>query len=126
MLELRDHLHLAQEALRAHRLGNDGLKYLDRDRPMMAEVLGQVHDRHATSTDLALDPVATFQSGGQASGDVFAHGVTGIAGGPGSEVVAISGSPPGRWQRTAVPCMQRRWMGQQPFWSPATVTGCRR
>ena len=54
-------LDLSLEALGAQRLGQVGVEHLERDRPLVAEVLGQVHDGHAAAAELPLERVASAQ-----------------------------------------------------------------
>ncbi len=65
VLKLGGHLDLPQEALRTQRGGQLGMQDLDRHRPVMLEILGQVYGRHSPVAQLAFDPVTT--------GECYAH-----------------------------------------------------
>ena len=67
MVELRNDLDLAQEAL-ADRGRKVWAQCLDRHRALMLEVTAQVDRRHATAADLAIDPVAAGKRLRQAIG----------------------------------------------------------
>ena len=53
---------LALEALRPQRGGQLGVEHLERHRPVVPEVVGEVDDGHAPAAELALDRVAIPQS----------------------------------------------------------------
>jgi len=53
---------LALESLRPQRRGQLGVEHLERHRPVVPKVLGQVNDGHAPAAELALDLVAIPQS----------------------------------------------------------------
>ena len=57
---------LAQEALGAERLAQLGVEHLERDRPVVLEVVDQVDRGHAAPAELALDFVAVVECVGQA------------------------------------------------------------
>ena len=56
-------LDLAQEALRAERGGELGVEHLERDRPVVLEIVGEVDRGHAAAPELALERVAVGQGG---------------------------------------------------------------
>jgi hypothetical protein len=58
-------LDLAQEALGADGAREIGVQDLHRDAAVVAQVLGEVHDGHATSAEFALQPVAVAESLGE-------------------------------------------------------------
>jgi hypothetical protein len=58
MLETGDRLDLAQEPLGTDHRGKLGTQHLDRDLPVVLEVLGEVDRRHAALAQLALDRIA--------------------------------------------------------------------
>src|SRR5262249_30232082 len=51
-------LDLFEKTLRADDRRELGMKHLDRDAPVMSNVLGEIHGCHSTATELALDGVA--------------------------------------------------------------------
>ena len=61
MLQPGGELDLALEALGAERGGQLGVEHLERDRPVVAEVVGEVDRGHAAAPELALDAVAVGQ-----------------------------------------------------------------
>ena len=61
VLEVGGELDLGQEPLGADDGRELGAEQLERDPPVVAEVLGQVDGGHAAGADLALDPVAVGQ-----------------------------------------------------------------
>ena len=63
------------------------MQHFDGDFALVAEVMGQVHRRHAAGTELALDPVAVGEGGGQARQRIGNGGI------PWSEV---------RWEDTVI------------------------
>ena len=56
---------LLEEPFRANDHGELGLQHLERDLPVVAEVLRQIHRGHAALAQLPLDPVAVGQRGGE-------------------------------------------------------------
>ena len=56
-------LDLAEKALRAERRGELGVQHLERDGPVMLEVLGKVDRSHPAAAELALERVAAGQGG---------------------------------------------------------------
>ena len=61
VLQAGDDLNLPEEPLAADGGRQLGLEYLERDAPVVLEVLGQQHDRHAAPAELTLDAVAVSQ-----------------------------------------------------------------
>ena len=66
MAEARRDADLAQEALRSECRGEFRVKHLDGDVAIMAKVVRQIYDRHATSPELAIDPIPFTQGLGDA------------------------------------------------------------
>ena len=58
MIEPRGELDLAKEAVRARGASQIGMQDLERDRPVVSQVLREVNRRHAAAAELALDGVA--------------------------------------------------------------------
>jgi hypothetical protein len=52
---------LAEEPPGAQRLRQVGMEHLERDRPIMPEVVRQEHRGHTAASELTLDPVAVGQ-----------------------------------------------------------------
>jgi len=73
MAQAADRLDLAEEPLRADRRRHLGVEHLEGDRAVVLEILGQEHGRHATPAQLALNPVAGGDGGGQALQDGGTH-----------------------------------------------------
>jgi hypothetical protein len=61
MLEAGREPDLALEALRAKRVAQIGMEHLERNRPVVTEIPGNVNGGHAPSAQLALHPVAVDQ-----------------------------------------------------------------
>ena len=76
MLEVGGGLDLGQETLGPYDCCQFRLEHLERDLPLVLEVIRQVDRRHPALTDLALDTVAALEGGVQAS-----FGVWGVHGG---------------------------------------------
>ncbi len=62
MLEAGGELDLALEPLGAERCGQLGMEQLQGDRPIMANIVGQVDGGHATAPQFALEAVAIGQT----------------------------------------------------------------
>jgi hypothetical protein len=73
VLQVRGGADLREEALRPDYGGQLGLQDLERDLPVVLDVLGQIDRRHAALTELPLDAVLAVQCGFQASGVAFGH-----------------------------------------------------
>ena len=58
MTELRGDLDLAEKPVGAERLRQLRLEDLDRDQPVMLQVAGAIHHRHAALTELAFYCIA--------------------------------------------------------------------
>jgi hypothetical protein len=58
VVEARGQADLAQEALGTERGGKLGTEHLEGDGPVVAEVVGQIDDRHPAAADLVLEPVS--------------------------------------------------------------------
>jgi hypothetical protein len=65
MLEPRRQADLLEETIPADAGGECGVEDLEGDRPVVAEVLGEVDGGHAAAAELALDVVAVEQRGVQ-------------------------------------------------------------
>jgi hypothetical protein len=68
MRQRRRDLDLQQEPLGADSLGQLGPQRLQRDVPVMPQVLGEIHDRHPAGAELAFDAVVPLEGDGQAVG----------------------------------------------------------
>ncbi len=68
MGELRRDLDHAEKPAGTERLSEVGTQHLHGDPAPVLQVLGEVHRRHATLPDLALDPVAIGERGGKRAG----------------------------------------------------------
>jgi hypothetical protein len=63
---------LALEPLGTERLGQIGMEDLERDRPVVPHVVGEIDRRHAAAPQLAVQHVPVAQGVGQGRGD--SHG----------------------------------------------------
>ena len=70
MLEIGGDFNLFEKPFGAEYSGELWSQHLDRDLALVLEVLGEVHGRHATFTESALDPVAVGESRGESGGHV--------------------------------------------------------
>ena len=70
MLEPRGDADLAQEALGPERVSQLGMQDLERHRPVVPEVPGEIDRGHAAAAELALDHVAVGQRGLEAGSDL--------------------------------------------------------
>ena len=70
MTERGGELDLAEEAVGAERRRQLGVNDLERDRPLLPEVLSQVDRGHPAATDLALDAKAVGQGSLKSSGGI--------------------------------------------------------
>jgi len=61
MRQTRGHLNLAQETLAAERRGEVCVERLERDVAAVFYVVREIHRRHATDAELALDAVAVSE-----------------------------------------------------------------
>ena len=61
VLKVRSNLDLSQKALTADDRAEFRAQHLERDRPVVPDVLCQVHGRHPPLPHLAVDPVAVRQ-----------------------------------------------------------------
>jgi hypothetical protein len=61
MLQPRSGLDLAQETLRAERVGKIWVQHLEGDQPIVPEVAGEIDRGHTTTAELALEQVAVGQ-----------------------------------------------------------------
>src|SRR5689334_19035232 len=66
---------LAEKTLPAERGGELGRQYLNRHRPAVLQVFGQVHGRHPAAAELALDRIPPGE-GGAHFGERVRHGGT--------------------------------------------------
>ena len=67
MVEPRGDLDLGQEPLDAEDGAELGPEHLERDLAVVLEIGGEEDRRHAAGAELALDPVALLERGGEAS-----------------------------------------------------------
>jgi hypothetical protein len=58
MLQASGQLDFPLKALGAERRGQLRMEDLQRNRPVMAQVMGEIHRRHTTAPEFALDTVA--------------------------------------------------------------------
>ena len=65
MLEPRREANLPLEPLRPERLRQLGVQHLERDRTIMAQVVGEIDRGHAAAPELTLDRVAVLEGVGQ-------------------------------------------------------------
>ena len=63
VLEVRGELDLGEEPLGADHGGELGPQDLERDPPVVSEVCREIDHGHAAGADLAVEPVAVFESG---------------------------------------------------------------
>src|SRR6185436_17945529 len=61
MLQAGGELDLAEESFGAERLGHFRMKHLECHRPIVAEVVGEIHHGHAAAAKLALDAVLAVE-----------------------------------------------------------------
>ena len=73
MLQVRRDPDLGEEPLGAQHGAQLGIEHLERDVAIVLQVLREVDGGHAAGADLALDPVAVSESGGQALQRVGQH-----------------------------------------------------
>jgi hypothetical protein len=69
MLEPRGDFDLAGEALWPHRGGQVGPEHLDRDVPVMAEVLGEIDRSHSALAEFSLQAVTVGECCGEVGVD---------------------------------------------------------
>jgi hypothetical protein len=62
-VQARREADLPLEPLRAERLGQLRMQHLERDRAIMAQVLGEIDRGHASAPELTLDGVAARKGG---------------------------------------------------------------
>ena len=63
MLQVRCRPDLGKKALRAERCREIRMENLDRDKPVMFLIAGQIYRRHPAAAQLAVDEIATGQGG---------------------------------------------------------------
>ena len=73
MREAGGDLDLAQEPLRAKRVGEFWFQHLDRDVALVADVLGEVDRRHTAAAQLTLNAVPIGKGRGEAIKLVVSH-----------------------------------------------------
>src|SRR5215218_2250779 len=61
MLQAGRELDLAQESFGAECLGHFRMEHLECHRPVVAEVVGEIHHCHSTAAELALDAVLALE-----------------------------------------------------------------
>src|SRR2546426_5510849 len=64
---------LAQKPVGAERVGEFGLEDFDRDEPVVLQVAGTIHDRHAALTQLPFYCIAAAQGSGESFALVNGH-----------------------------------------------------
>jgi SAM-dependent methyltransferase len=91
VLESSGYADFVQKAFWAQGSRELWTEYLERDRSVMAKVVGQVDPRHASPAELTLNPVAVSEGGFEGSGVVrqwacglrwFLYGIAAMSGGP--------------------------------------------
>jgi hypothetical protein len=65
MLQPGGEADLPLEPLEAETRGQVGMEYLDGDRPVVAEVVREIHGRHAAAAELALESVPVLECAGE-------------------------------------------------------------
>ncbi len=93
MLQPRGDLDLAQEALGAELRGELRVEHLDRDRPMVLQILREEHRRHAPPTELTLDRVAVGESLTKGV-EQIGHGMWGLAYSAPQPHASVAAPPP--------------------------------
>jgi len=78
MLEVGRRLDLGEEPLGSDHRSEFGLQNLQRDLPLVLQVVGQVDRGHTTLTEFSLDVVAAFQGCVQAGYRVHAAKMRGL------------------------------------------------
>jgi hypothetical protein len=73
MLQTGGELNLLEEAIDARAAPDLGPDDLESDVPLVAEITGEEHRRHAAGADLALDGVAILELQGEAL-EAVGHG----------------------------------------------------
>ena len=63
MLQPGGKLDLPEEPLGAQAGGHFGMENLERDRPVVLEIAGEVNRRHPSAADFALEPITIGQPG---------------------------------------------------------------
>ena len=79
MLQFGRGLDLSEEALGAERGGEVGMHDLDRDLPVVAEVVREIYGRHPALAEFVLEAVAVGECGGERGRDEGVHGCEVIA-----------------------------------------------
>src|SRR6185436_7167495 len=93
---------LLQEPLRSEGSEQLAAEHLERDRPVVPEIVRQPHRRHSAPAELALDPVAVGQGGGEDVGGGRRHIPPWAAA---SVSVTMAVPPVGSWARIGPPQM---------------------
>jgi hypothetical protein len=70
VLQVGGESNLAQEALWTKRSSEVGVEDLERDRPLVLKVTGEIYNRHPPAPELALEEVAVVKSVPELDGDV--------------------------------------------------------
>ena len=79
-------------------------EHLERDRPVVPEIVRQPHRRHSAPAELALDPVAVGQGGGEEVGRGGRHGPAAIRARTTASQFDTTVSSP-----VASPCRKMKW-----------------
>ena len=74
MLQASGDPDLPEESLRAERGGELGAQDLERDGPIVPEVVGEIDGGHAAASELALDAIAIGQGGREEVGRLGQRG----------------------------------------------------
>src|SRR5262245_42232462 len=60
---------LAEESIRPDQAGDFGPEHLDRDRPSMAKIFGEIDRRHPPRADLSIQPILSVECSHEMSGN---------------------------------------------------------
>ena len=74
MLQAGGELDLAEESVGAEGLGQFRMEHLERHRPVVAEVVSEIHHGHAAAAELALDAVLAGERGLKATQSIMQVG----------------------------------------------------
>src|SRR5437867_1397997 len=74
MLQVRRHAYFAEESRDSENRAQLGVQQLGRDAAIVSDVAREIHDGHATLTDLALDVVSAGERGPELLKGVDGHG----------------------------------------------------
>src|SRR3989442_8835223 len=98
MLQARRDLDLPQEPFRPQAHCDVRMEHLDRHRAVVSQVLRQIHSRHASPADLALDLVAAGYRGSESTEELY-HAYRKLhARAPGGTGVLVIARGPSRYE----------------------------